>query len=125
MSLLESLQKNNKIIYKPLNIDDLKKVCKDLFYTERNYNYSIVVGLVNYYLINWATETIQNNLPKYHIEQYKRLYGIIQITVGSKHSLNKIVVDLNKGEYKYSIRPGGKEIAKTNNLTEAIRYYDK
>lgn len=81
-----------------------------------------MTGLVGYNLMSWAIETSNKDLLNWWQTTHKRIYGLVQISVGKKHYEYKIVVNLlSDKEYKYSVRKGSKEICKANSLTSALK----
>lgn len=90
-------------------------------------NYTIQIGLLGMHYFDWAIiGTYNKTLPKYFITTYERLYGIVQISVRTRHSLDKIVVDVRKDindPSKYSIRKGTIELAHTSDFETALKYF--
>lgn len=87
----------------------------------------INTGLLGMNLMEWTIlSSSDKSIPRYWTETYKRRYGIVQISIGKKWGLEKIIVDMREQGYKkYSIRFGTKEVAKASDFISAIKYFKK
>jgi hypothetical protein len=112
----------------------MKKLTKEQFnqFVEEYYSKPIIrqpmtipVGLeeYNYIHINfeWEKYKTWNICNKYWVYIPKRVNGIIQLSLWQKHSLCKVRIDCNAGEYKYHSYYGTKLISKSNKIIHAVK----
>lgn len=123
--ILAQLQ-DNTITYKKLDLKEMKRlltgVLADRLPPKKPY---LNTGLLGSHLLQWTMEFQMFDLPTYHTETYGKKYGIVQISVGKKHSLNKVIVDMREPEGfgKYSVRIGTIEVAKANSFISAVNHF--
>jgi hypothetical protein len=118
--IFEQIQEGNVVEYKPFTIQEFTEVIDGLFYkVTATKNVRILTGLMAGFALDCAIQ-IQDF---HYIETYKRIYGPVQISLGSKHSLNKIVVNLSKDGI-FKVIKEGKEITRVNTLKEALSKYE-
>lgn len=86
---------------------------------------TIPLGLIPYTLLHMQFEWEANNTssicPRFWTYVPKRVYGVIQLSLWHKHSLCKIRIDCNGGEYKYHSYYGTKLISKSNKIIHAVK----
>lgn len=116
-------QPSDTVTYSKLTVTAFEKILKDIFFKAApKKRQTVFMGLLGSHSFNWAMEARMMGLPYYHIESYGRVYGIVQISVGKKHSLNKIVVDMRQTDNfgKYRVKIGTREVAQANSFMSAM-----
>jgi hypothetical protein len=87
--------------------------------------YIIYTGLVNKWFLDTTFEKLYHNYNvKYYTETYKKCFGLIQVSIGKKHSLNKIIVNLKKDSYsRYTLIKNGKKVGNSSDFISALKYF--